>query len=904
MDKPDVDSIEGLSPAISIDQKSTSHNPRSTIGTITEIYDYLRLLFARVGHSHCPACGREIQNLSKEQIFENIKKYIQNGLKSKKQIRVLILSPLIKDKKGEFDKILSQIRQKGFSKARIDNHLVELEEEIFLIKTNKHSIEAVIDRLSINNKEILDDKRLLSDIEAALSLSNGEVILCEVLDAEFSFPKNPKEMKDSLFSEKFACPYCNISLPQVEPRSFSFNSPHGACATCSGIGELPKIDQDLIFSVNLTIDEGGILPFAKMFENNTWYSRIIKTVCVENKINTKIITSRLTDSEKQILLYGTKDKVYTVGGRNRQGDETEIHEIFSGIIPELERRYKETESEFMRYEIEKYMRKELCPTCGGTRLKKEALSYTIDNLNIVDVTAKSIDDSSRWLTGLIDAKLTEKEAKISKPILKELGYRIKFLIDVGLGYLTLNRSAVSLSGGEAQRIRLASQIGTGLSGILYVLDEPSIGLHQRDNKKLINTLCNLRDLGNSIVVVEHDRETMLFADYLIDFGPGAGELGGNIIAQGTPIEVMNSPKSVTGPYLSGKRKINFINPYQERKFQPQNNSVADKITIAGAKEHNLKNITVEFPLGRFICVTGVSGSGKSTLINDILYHYLAGKFYPMHKDRPGLCDYIAGDENIDKVVMVDQSPIGRTPRSNPATYTGCFSYIRELFARTKDARVKGYDIGRFSFNVKGGRCETCQGEGQIKIEMQFLPDVYVTCESCQGTRYNQGTLEIQYRHKNISQILEMTVDDAMVFFGENPQIQKKLQALADVGLTYIKLGQPATQLSGGEAQRIKLASELSKKGKGKTVYLLDEPTTGLHFADLEKLIYVLRSLVDNGNTVIVIEHNLDLIKNSDWIIDLGPEGGDSGGEVVATGTPEQITNTKLSYTGKYLRDIL
>ncbi|MBI3980451.1 excinuclease ABC subunit UvrA, partial [Candidatus Microgenomates bacterium] len=904
MDKPDVDSIEGLSPAISIDQKSTSHNPRSTVGTITEVYDYLRLLFARIGHPHCPNCGREISHLSKEQIGEQIQKELAEKLKSKKQIRFFLLAPLIKDRKGEYSELFQNLRKKGFLRIRLDGQIHTLDEDLLLIKTNKHTIEVVVDRFSVSKTTEIDKQRMAQAIESTLSLSQGEVILSFVEDSSFSFPENPKKMTDLLYSEKYACPVCSIFLPEIEPRTFSFNSPHGACPTCSGIGSLLKVNTEVVFAPNLTIDEGGILPFSKMFENDTWYARIIRMVCQKKGIDLKIPFSHLPTNQKQILLEGTGEEIYRVEGFNRMGEKTAIHETFPGITAELERRHKETDSDIVRNEIEKYMWQETCPRCHGTRLKDVALSVTIDGFRITDITDLSIVAVFNWIKSMVSGekkdKLSLREKEISTPIFKELISRLGFLVDVGLDYLTLGRNATTLAGGEAQRIRLASQIGSGLSGILYVLDEPSIGLHPRDNGKLIKSLLHLRDIGNSVVVVEHDQETMESADYIFDFGPLAGEHGGNIIASGTPEEIKRNPKSLTGAYLSGKKSIVL----KSLKAQELTNESAKFIKIIGAKEHNLKNIDVEFPLGKFICVTGVSGSGKSTLINDILYQSLASKLYPLHREKPGSHDKVEGIEHLEKVVMIDQAPIGRTPRSNPATYTGCFSYIREIFSQTKEARIRGYSPGRFSFNVKGGRCETCEGEGQIKIEMQFLPDVYVACETCNGKRYNEQTLEIFYHDKNISQVLEMTVEEGVNFFSHLPPLANKLGTLEEVGLGYIHLGQPAPQLSGGEAQRIKLASELSKKGHGKTVYLLDEPTTGLHFADLEKLLFVLQSLVALGNTVIVIEHNLDVIKNADWIIDLGPEGGDGGGKIVGVGKPQTLTSIKASYTGKFLRAIL
>lgn len=894
MDKPDVDSIEGLSPAISIDQKSTSHNPRSTVGTITEIYDYLRLLFARVGHPHCPNCGREISHFTREQIVDQV---ISNAkLQTQRLIRLLILSPLVKDRKGEYSELFNNLKQKGYSRVRIDGIVYSLDEELVLIKTNKHTIEVVIDRISSEKNKLETLRgRFLESIESALKLSDGEVIISHVLDASFEFPEKPKKYNDQLFSEKFACPFCNISLPEIEPRTFSFNSPHGACPNCTGLGNILTIDPKLIINPNLSISEGGILPFSRLHSSDTWYARIVEAVVNKYGFSVHLPLKNLSDEQKRIILYGAEDEIFKVTGKNRFGRQTTIYEEFEGIILNLERRYKETDSDYIRLGIERFMRSESCPVCMGTRLKKETLAVTIGGQSIIDIAQKSIEKGLKWISSIYDSVLvSEREKAIAKPIIKELIARLSFLNDVGLDYLTIDRTASTLAGGEAQRIRLASQIGSGLSGVLYVLDEPSIGLHQRDNKRLINTLVKLRDLGNSVIVIEHDRETISVADWLIDFGPGAGEKGGKIVAQGTPRQIINNKDSLTGKYLSGKKEINII--------KTKNKEVNNDLILIGAAQHNLKNITVKFPLGKFICVTGVSGSGKSTLVHDILYHALAQKFYPLHREKPGKFTSLQGDENLDKVILIDQSPIGRTPRSNPATYTGAFTFIRDLFAMTKEARIRGYKPGRFSFNVKGGRCEACQGEGQSKIEMQFLPPVYVNCEVCLGKRYNSEALEVTYKGKNIAEVLDMTVEESLNFF-TFPVLINKLQTLYDVGLGYVRLGQPAPTLSGGEAQRVKLATELSKKATGKTLYILDEPTTGLHFADLEKLLYVLKRLVEGGNTVIVIEHNLDVIKNADWIIDLGPEGGEGGGKVIVSGTPEDVAQSKESYTAKFLREI-
>ncbi len=904
MDKPDVDSIEGLSPAISIDQKTTSHNPRSTVGTVTEIYDYLRLLFARIGHPHCPICGREISRQPPEQIVTSILRIIEVLAQTKGQsaIRFLILSPIVRDRKGEFSSMFDNLRTKGFTKARIDGHIMDLTEDLVLIKTNKHSIEVVIDRLAASKKELRDEvfsanlkSRLTEAVEAATALSDGLVIATEVLDAAFDFPEKPKIFADHLFSERFACPLDNISIGEIEPRSFSFNSPHGACPTCGGIGSLLKINPTLVFNPNLTISEGSILPYSKMFFHDTWFSRLVKTVCVENGIDMRKRLGELTEGSQKILLYGTGEKVYEVEGQNRFGRQTQIYEPFPGIISDLEKKFSESESDFVRVEIEKFMRKEICPACQGARLKSAALGITINKKSIVDISDLAIEQALVWITEL-RALTSERETVIATPIIKEIKARLGFLISVGLEYLTLGRAASSLSGGEAQRIRLASQIGSGLSGVLYVLDEPSIGLHPKDNGKLIMTLKHMRDLGNTVVVVEHDREIMEESDYIFDFGPGAGDHGGKIISMGTVAEIKKSSRSITGKYLKNPHLIQITNPGSI--------SNSAELILKGASENNLKQIDVAFPLKHFICVAGPSGSGKSTLVVETLYHQLMSHFNPYHREKPGKNLGIQGLEFIDKVILVDQSPIGRTPRSNPATYTGLFTYIRDLFAQLPDSKVRGYKSGRFSFNVKGGRCEACEGEGQIKIEMQFLSDVFVTCEVCKGSRYNSETLEIRFKGKSIAEVLDMTVEEALGVFQNIPHVFQKLVTLNEVGLSYIHIGQPAPTLSGGEAQRVKLAAELSKRQTGKTVYILDEPTTGLHFADLEKLLQVLIRLKEKDNTVIVIEHNLDVIKNADYIIDLGPEGGDKGGYVVATGSPQTIIQSADSPTGQCLKKFL
>ena len=893
MDKPDVDSIEGLSPAISIDQKSTSHNPRSTVGTITEIYDYLRLLFARVGHPHCPKCGREISHQTPGQIVDEIQKLARSG---KPQTRIMLLSPIVKDRKGEYRELFFDLAKKGYRQVRVDGQIKDIEDDFVLIKTNKHSIDAVVDKLTLP----ADKSRLTESTEQGLNLSDGTIIAAEIKDKSFDIPQFPKDLVEHLFSEKFTCPVDNISFSEIEPRTFSFNSPHGACLKCTGLGYLRKIDEELIINPNLSILEGAILPWARTIESNTWSWRTLETVADKNKIDLNKSFGELPENHKKIILWGDNENLYSVKGPNRFGRIVSWDTTFEGVIPTLERRYSETESDFVRAEIEKFMRIDICDECQGSRLKKEALSITVDENNIAQISAYSINQLFAWLKGLHkedDKTLSAREKQIAKSILKELILRVQFLVDVGLDYLTISRSANTLAGGEAQRIRLASQIGSGLSGVLYVLDVPSIGLHQRDNNRLIATLKKLRDLQNTVIVVEHDKDMIMSSDFIFDFGPGAGEHGGKIIAQGTPAQIEKSAQSLTGKYLSGKKKVD-VKAITNYKFS-QNTGENETLTVFGASQHNLKKIDVSFPLGKFICVTGVSGSGKSTLVHEIIYKAVASHFFRT-KTKAGKFERIDGIEYLDKVVLIDQSPIGRTPRSNPATYTGAFTYIRDLFAKTTDARIKGYKPGRFSFNVKGGRCEACEGEGQVKIEMQFLPDVYVDCEVCQGKRYNEEALEIRYRSKNISDVLEMTVDEALQFFQNVPTIKNKLEVIYDVGLGYIRLGQPAPTLSGGEAQRVKLATELSKKATGKTLYILDEPTTGLHFADIERLLFILKRLVLSGNTVIIIEHNMDVIKNCDWIIDLGPEGGDSGGKLIAQGTPNQISKIKTSYTGQFL----
>lgn len=909
MEKPDVDLIEGLSPAISIDQKTTSRNPRSTVGTVTEIYDYLRLLYARVGHPHCPICGREIASQSLDQIADSVMNLFLETLRASKQARFMILAPIVRDKKGEYANLFDNLKAKGYTKVRVDNQVKDTAQDFYLIKTNKHSIEAVVDRVSFSQSDIKNavskenlKTRLLEALEQALKLTEGLVIVAKVKDKGFEMPEYPKEFEDHLFSEKFACPVDNISLPEIEPRTFSFNSPHGACPTCNGIGKILKAEPELVFSEELSILEGAILPFGNMFEHETWYSRLLLTFCEENGIDTTKALKFLPKKLKGLLLEGTGKRIYKVRGTNRFGRITHIYETFPGVLSYLESRHTETDSEGVRVSIERFMREQICPGCLGARLKKEALAVTIDKKSISEATAVSIAATITWIEYLKTANiLSEREKTIGNLILREITARLKFLTSVGLGYLTLDRAAGSLSGGEAQRIRLASQIGSGLTGVLYVLDEPTIGLHQIDNERLINTLKALRDLSNTVIVVEHDKEMMMASDHLIDFGPGAGKFGGNVVSQGTPKKVANDKNSLTGAYLSGKRKVSVQTTVNRLQLDNSRQStISRKLKIVGASQYNLKNINVDFPLESFVVITGVSGSGKSSLLVDTIYPAIKKQLNPYSKGEVGIYKRIEGLENIDKVILIDQSPIGRTPRSNPATYTKVFDPIRDVYALTREAKAAGFKKGRFSFNVKGGRCETCEGQGQTKIEMQFMSDIWVKCEVCGGTRYNSQTLEIDYKGKNIAEILKMTISEAKEFFHAHPLITAKLETLEAVGLGYMELGQSATTLSGGEAQRVKLSTELSKRETGRTVYILDEPTTGLHFADVEKLLNVLKLLVSRGNSVFVIEHNLDVINHADHIIDLGPGGGDSGGEVVATGTRQDLKKSKVSYTGRYL----
>ena len=875
MEKPNVELIEGLSPAISIDQKTTSKNPRSTVGTVTEIYDYIRLLYARIGVPHCPNCGKKIEKQTIDQVVDSLME-LEEGTK------IQVFAPVVRGRKGEYTKLLEDFSKEGFVRVRVDGQIYELTDDIEIDRKKKHNIDIIVDRLVIK-----DDirSRLTESVETAFKYANNLVLVGI---------GGTTETRDVLYSQNYACPDCNISFEELSPRMFSFNNPFGACPECLGIGYLMKMDEDLIIpDKNKTLYD-GVKAFgaSTMKKGDTMAKMYFESIAKHYGVKIKDVPIKKLPKEfLNKILYGTGTEEIDFEYQSAAGTR-KFTAPFEGVIPTLDRRYRETKSQGMRDFYEMYMSNSHCDSCNGARLKKESLAVTVGTKNIQELTDMPINKIKKYLN---DLQLSKTKKRIAEQILKEIDARLQFLIDVGLEYLTLSRSAGTLSGGEAQRIRLATQIGSGLTGVLYILDEPSIGLHQRDNDKLLATLKRLRDLGNTVIVVEHDEDTMYAADMVIDIGPGAGVHGGNVIAQGTAEEIKNVPNSITGQYLSGRKKIPV--PKKRRKAKPVS------ITIKGAKENNLKNLDVKIPLGVFTCVTGVSGSGKSSLINEVLYKNLAKKLYGS-SEKGGKCKEIVGIENIDKIINIDQSPIGRTPRSNPATYTGVFDYIRDIFANTNEAKLRGYQKGRFSFNVAGGRCEACQGDGVLKIEMHFLPDVYVPCEVCKGKRYNKETLEVKYKGKSISDILEMTVEEALEFFANIPKIKQKIQTLYDVGLGYIKLGQPSTTLSGGEAQRIKLATELSKRPTGKTLYILDEPTTGLHIADVHKLVDILQRLVDTGNTIVVIEHNLDLIKTADYIIDLGPEGGDNGGEIIATGTPEQIIKNDKSYTGKFLKKYL
>jgi len=874
MEKPDIDYIEGLSPAISIDQKGPPHNPRSIVGTVTEIYDYLRLLFARIGRPHCPECGREISRQTVQQIVDAVQAMPQGS-------RIMILAPLVRDRKGEHQTIFKDLQKAGFVRVRVDGQIYDLSEEFQLDKNKKHTVEAVVDRLEIEKNE--NATRLADSIETALKLGSG-VVLVKILDGE-----------ESLFSEHFACVYCGISLGEIAPRTFSFNSPYGACPACTGLGCKLEIDPNLVIpDKGLSLAEGAIQPWSRNGQLSTWYSSILQSLSRRYGFSLSTPVKDLSEESLRLLLYGDGGELVPATYEDRYGRMRQYYTNFEGVIPHLERRHRETDSDGVRADIERYMASNPCPACRGKRLKPESLAVTILGENIMDITALPVTEALNWVAQL-GGKISPRELVIARQIIKEIHARLGFLRDIGLSYLTLDRASATLSGGEAQRIRLATQIGSGLTGVLYICDEPTVGLHPADGSRLIGTLRRLRDLDNTIIIVEHDEAVMRAADHIIDMGPGAGKDGGEIIAAGTLQDIMDCAQSITGQYLSRAKQIPL--PAERRSGSGQ------ELVIKGARENNLKDIDVYIPLNKFVCVTGVSGSGKSSLINEVLYKKLARLFYRA-KERPGECDGIFGTEYIDKVVNIDQSPIGRTPRSNPATYTGTFTPVRELFATVPEARMRGYLQGRFSFNVRGGRCEACQGAGYVQIEMQFLPNVTVPCEVCKGKRYNREALEIHFRGKNIAEILDMTVEEALLFFDHFPRVKSKLETLRDVGLGYICLGQPAPTLSGGEAQRVKLATELSRRSTGKTLYILDEPTTGLSFSDIACLLEVLQRLVGYGNTVIVIEHQMDVIKNADWVIDLGPGAGDEGGYLVAAGMPEELAQNDASSTGQYLRGIL
>ena len=887
MQKPDIDYIEGLSPAISIDQKGPPHNPRSIVGTVTEIYDYLRLLFARTGHPHCPKCGREIQCQTVQQIVDAIQDIPEGS-------RIMILSPLVKDRKGEHQTVFQDLRKAGFVRVRVDGQIHDLSDEFQLDKNKKHTIEAVVDRLQIEKEE--SDIRTADSIETALKLGAGVVLVSILEYSDYDLEQNKEQQrKELLFSEHFACVYCGISLDEIAPRTFSFNSPHGACPTCSGLGYKLEVDPRLVIpDMELSLDRGAIQPWARNGAMSNWYNSILQSLGQYYGFSLSTPVNKLSEKHLKVVLYGSSGKRFKATYLNQHGGIYQYYTSFEGVIPNLERRYRETESDNVRIDLERYMSSNPCSICQGKRLKPESLAVTVNNKNIMYIASLSVMKALKWIDELPE-HISSRELIIAEQIIREIHARLGFLKDIGLGYLSIDRSSSTLSSGETQRIHLATQIGSGLTGVLYICDEPTVGLHPSDDIKLITTLKHLRDLGNTVIIVEHDEAMMRAADYIIDMGPGAGKNGGEIVATGTIQDIMRQQGSITGEYLQGTRQI--ISPGQRRTGS------GTELIIKGARENNLKGINVHIPLGKFVCVTGVSGSGKSSLINQVLYKSLASLLYRA-KDRPGKSDGIIGTENLDKVINIDQSPIGRTPRSNPATYTGTFTPIRELFASVPEAKMRGYTPGRFSFNVKGGRCEACQGAGYVQIEMQFLPDVTVPCELCKGKRYNREALEIRFKGKSITEVLDMTVDEALLFFTHFPTIKRKLKTVRDVGLGYLCLGQPSPTLSGGEAQRVKLATELSRRSTGKTLYILDEPTTGLSFYDVDCLLQVLQRLVDSGNNVIVIEHHLDVIKNADWVIDLGPGAGDEGGYIIATGTPEEIAQNKNSSTGQYLRAIL
>jgi excinuclease ABC subunit A len=872
MDKPDVDHIDGLSPAVSIDQKTTSNNPRSTVATVTEVYDYLRLLYARAGRPHCHVCGFPVASSTPQQMVEKV-------LTLPEKTRFMVLAPVVRGRKGEYGKMFRELAESGYARVRVDGEVHELPAEIKLDKNYKHDIEVVVDRLVIREGI---ERRLTDSVETALRLAEG-LVQVETVERDGAG-------ESMLFSESFTCTNCGASIAEIQPRTFSFNSPHGACDRCDGLGSRLEIDPDLVVpNEDLSVNDGAVAPWAN--SSAEYHASVLGSLAEKYGIDMDAPWRELPEEHRNLILFGTDGGRIYVSYRNRYGRRRQYMAEFNGVVGNLQRRYVETDSEYRREKIEEYMSHVPCPKCKGARLRPEALAVMVGGMNVYDFTRLSVGEAQRFFDGV---EFTPREWIIAERVVKEIRERLGFLVDVGLGYLTLSRSAGTLSGGEAQRIRLASQVGSGLVGVLYVLDEPSIGLHQRDNRRLLNTLFKLRDLGNTLIVVEHDEETIRMADYVVDVGPGAGVHGGEIVAHGGVAEIEAEERSITGEYLSGRRRIE---PPSERR-EP-----TGEITVLGASENNLKKVDAEFPLGVFTCVTGVSGSGKSTLVNEILYKSLANQVN-RGKHRPGRHAGLRGVENVDKVIDIDQSPIGRTPRSNPATYTKVFDHIRQLFAATAEAKIRGYKPGRFSFNVKGGRCEACRGDGQIRIEMHFLPDVYVPCEVCKGRRYNSETLRATYKGRSIADVLEMTVEEACGFFEPVPAIARRMETLRDVGLGYIRLGQPATTLSGGEAQRVKLASELGKRATGKTVYILDEPTTGLHFADVERLLGILHRLVEAGNTVIVIEHNLDVIRSADHVVDLGPEGGDGGGEVVAAGTPEEVARVEASYTGRFLRDLM